>query len=187
MTHPRPSWLRLCQEVAVPRQLALGIFFLRLFGDRDRTRRREERLCRCAVGTVGRALRGFLAARGLHLVPGYERHDLKHVLFGFGTDPPDEMRMQAYMWGNAPLGLDSALGVLFLVWTPDIWRELPALCRRGRAAPRLDRLDFDAVMDADLEGLRQRLGIVALDPEAGIVGLVAARSAGAIDAHHDGV
>ncbi len=159
MIDRRPRWLRLCHEVAFPRQLAFGIFFLRLFGDRARTHHRQERIRHCAEGTVGHALHAFLQARGLHLVPGYERHDLKHVLLGFGTDAPDEMRMQAYMWGNAPLGLDSALGLLFLVWTPDIWSELPALCRRGRAAPSLHRLDFDAVLDVDLVALRQQLGL----------------------------
>ena len=39
---------------------------------------------------------GHVGPAAQHLVPGYERHDLKHVLLGYTTDATEEMQMQAF-------------------------------------------------------------------------------------------
>lgn len=69
-------------------------------------------------GTLGKDIGACLKRNGLRLVPGYESHDLKHVLLGFKMTPVDEIRLQAFMLGNGNHTLPSfaifIFGALFL-------------------------------------------------------------------------
>jgi hypothetical protein len=108
---------------------------------------------------VGHALVAFLDAHGHRLVPGYERHDLKHVLLGYSTSPPDEMRMQAFMTGNAGFGRESLMALCFLPWTPDAWPSLPRHYVAGRYAARAGGRDVAATAPESLADLQRQLGL----------------------------
>lgn len=155
----RRRYLRFGHDVAFPRQLAFGVSFLRLFGDVHAARRLGERLRTLPEGTVGKALADFMDHEGLAFVPGYFRHDLKHVLLGYSTHPSDEMRMQAFMTGNAGWRRESFLALLFLPWTPDAWPDLPRHYRLGQRARPLSGLDLEVVVHLDLVAFRRSLGI----------------------------
>ena len=47
--------------------------------------------------TVGNDLARMLDAKGLKLIPGFERHDLNHLILGYGMEPEEELCMQAYL------------------------------------------------------------------------------------------
>lgn len=74
-------------------------------------------------GTLGKDIAGCLKRNGLRLVPGYESHDLKHVLLGFKMTPVDEIRLQAFMLGNGNHTLASfAIFIFGALFLPDMWR-----------------------------------------------------------------
>ncbi|WP_425641056.1 hypothetical protein ACPUEK_13505 [Marinomonas gallaica] len=50
--------------------------------------------------TLGKALYNFLNSRNLGYLPKYEEHDTYHVLLGYGTSVTEELKLQAFMWGN---------------------------------------------------------------------------------------
>ena len=37
----------------------------------------------------------MLDEKGLKLIPGFERHDLNHLILGYGMEPEEELCMQA--------------------------------------------------------------------------------------------
>lgn len=49
--------------------------------------------------TVGHDLAHMLDSRGLKLIPGFTKHDLDHLILGYGMHP-EELCMQAYLIGN---------------------------------------------------------------------------------------
>jgi len=51
-------------------------------------------------GSLGRELYNFLHGRGLGYLPKYEVHDAYHALLGYGTTVTEELKLQAFMWGN---------------------------------------------------------------------------------------
>lgn len=148
-------------QVAFPRQLAFGVYFLRLGGDEREAARRVERWRTLPEGTIGRELVRFLDAGGLTLVPRYERHDLKHAILGYSQSPADEMRMQAFMTGNAGWRLESWLALLFLPWTPDAWADLPRHHWTGRNTRRISGLDLEQAVRWNLHEYRQQIGLDA--------------------------
>lgn len=76
-------------------------------------------------GTLGKDIAECLQRNGLRLVPGYESHDLKHVLLGFKMTPVDEIRLQAFMLGNGNYTLPSfAIFIFGALFLPDLWRRL---------------------------------------------------------------
>lgn len=162
------GWLRWCHGVMFPRQLAFGVWFLQWIHDREAAKALPGRLAPLPRGSIGHALLQFVQANGLKFVPGYERHDLKHVLLGYGLDAPDEMRMQAFMTGNAGWSIESALALLFVVWTPDVWRELPQHYRAGKLARPLRGWRILEVAGRDLAEARRALGLVAAWRGAGL-------------------
>ncbi|MGI4871586.1 MAG: hypothetical protein ACRYFX_10455 [Janthinobacterium lividum] len=90
------------------------------------------------AGTLGKDIADCLEKNGLRLVPGYESHDLKHVLLDFKMTPVDEIRLQAFMLGNgnySPVSLVIFIfGALFL---PDLWGTFYQDFTNGRRAAPL--------------------------------------------------
>lgn len=152
--------LRLFHEVMFPKQLAFGVFFLKLFGKKNYCKQLKIRLLDCEAGTVGHELKGFMDTNGFEFVPHYEKHDLKHVLLGYGITAPEEMCMQAFMFGNA--GFRPAITLItfsFLIWTPDAWHDLPYHFLVGRFAKPVGGLRVEDLADRNLLELRQEIGL----------------------------
>lgn len=73
-------------------------------------------------GTLGKDISNCLEKNNLRLVPGYESHDLKHVLLDFKMTPVDEIRMQAFMLGNGNYTIPSfAIFIFGALLLPDLW------------------------------------------------------------------
>ena len=129
-----------------------------LFNDMDRYRDKVDDLRELKRGTLGKAIADSLDARGLTLVPGYESHDLKHTLLGFGMTPEDEVRMQAFMIGNRNYSVPSFLIFGFgAVLLPDLWPTLRTDFENGRRARRISRWTIERYAERDLEELRAGL------------------------------
>ena len=152
--------LRFFHTVMFPKQLAFGVFFLKLFGDKNYCKQLKTKLLDCPEGTVGHELRCFMDANSLEFVPHYEKHDLKHVLLGYGITAPEEMCMQAFMFGNAGFRpVITLITLTFLVWTPDAWRELPYHFLVGRFTRPVGGLRVEDLAHRNLLEIRQEIGL----------------------------
>lgn len=79
----------------------------------------------CKNGTLGKDVADCLDKHDLRIVPGYESHDLKHVLLDYKMTPVDEIRMQAFMIGNGNLSLPSLAIFLYgFILLPHKWIQL---------------------------------------------------------------
>ncbi|MEZ6126963.1 MAG: hypothetical protein R3C49_27920 [Planctomycetaceae bacterium] len=73
---------------------------LQLLVARSSCRQKMAAMRSLPVGTVGHDLAQLLDSKGLKLIPGFEKHDLDHLILGYDMTPEDELCMQAYVIGN---------------------------------------------------------------------------------------
>lgn len=167
MKHTYPFFKHLAYNHIFPAQLAFGVFFLNLFGNRKRLKALMSDLEYYPEGTLGKELWLLMKQKNLEFVPWYERHDLKHILLGYPQHAPDEIRMQAFMFGNAGFSFVHTLIFLaFVVWTPEVWPELPYHYRVGQLTAPIGDWRLEEVVDKDLSALRNDIGLEAARRQA---------------------
>jgi hypothetical protein len=84
-------------------------------------------------GSLGKEIALCLQQHQLCLIPGYESHDMKHVLLGYQMTGIDEIRMQAFMLGNGNRTFACYLFVAIgLPLMPQYWRQLIADFKKGK-------------------------------------------------------
>jgi ubiquinone biosynthesis protein Coq4 len=111
-------------------------------------------------GSTGRALRAFLEENGIDMLTHYERHDIKHVLFGYPPEEEGEVCLQSFMLGNGHLSFPVVATVLFgLLTMPFSWKAMRKAYRRGQHAASLDSVDWAALLPENLEAVRKRYEI----------------------------
>lgn len=106
--------------------------------------------------TVGHDLAKMLDARGLTLIPHFEKHDLKHLVLGYEMDTESELCMQAYLIGNGYLKLHCILFLGSGLLLPSLWKTLYAHFNKGRRSPSLSTLSFDDCLVEKTSILKQR-------------------------------
>jgi hypothetical protein len=150
-------------KYSVPEQLIRHAFFLSVWcleqcHDTARYQRQVATLSLLPAGTVGHELAASLLARDLTLVPGFESHDLKHVVLAYELEPVGEVRMQAFMLGNGNWTLPSCLIFLFgLLLLPQHWRLFRQDYRAGQRCLPLAALTIKDCQDHSLQELRRHL------------------------------
>lgn len=107
-------------------------------------------------GTLGKDIAACLKRNGLRLVPGYESHDLKHVLLGFKMTPVDEIRLQAFMLGNGNHTLPSfAIFIFGALFLPDLWRTFYKDFQDGRQARPVSSWTIEDYAHCNTAALRE--------------------------------
>jgi hypothetical protein len=96
--------------------------------------------------TVGNDLARMLDAKGLKLIPGFERHDLNHLILGYGMEPEEELCMQAYLVGNGYYKLHCCLFLSSAVLLPCLWKTLFAHYKLGKQSESLSSLSLQECM-----------------------------------------
>jgi len=107
-------------------------------------------------GTVGCDLAKMLDSRGLKLIPGFEKHDLNHLILGYDMTPEDELCMQAYLIGNGHWQLQCFLFLSSAVLLPGLWSELWDHYQLGRQSKPLASLTLKDCMDQNTEQAKQQ-------------------------------
>lgn len=116
-------------------------------------------------GTLGHDIAACLKGYRLRLVPGFESHDLKHVLLGFGMNPVDEIRLQAFMLGNGNLTFPSIAIFLFgALLLPDCWAQFYRDFCRGRNALPIRAWTVQEYASHDSDQLRAAIFRPSLQP-----------------------
>ncbi len=96
--------------------------------------------------TIGRELFQMLRDNNLKVIPKFETHDLKHLILGYGMTSIEEIKMQAYLFGN---GNKSIFCLLFLasgLLFPENWSEFIAEFKNGKRSVSIDNLSFEDVL-----------------------------------------
>lgn len=98
-------------------------------------------------GTIGYDLAQLLKENQLTIIPRFEDHDLKHLILGYGMTSMEEIRMQAYLFGNgnwSPFCLVFlATGLIF----PEEWKSFYIEFKKGRKGPNILELKVADCMD----------------------------------------
>ncbi len=105
--------------------------------------------------TVGNDLARMLDKKGLKLIPGFERHDLNHLILGYGIEPEEELCMQAYLVGNGYYKLHCCLFLSSGLLLPCLWKTLFAHYKLGKRSESLSSLSLKEIQSvcSDLNGL----------------------------------
>jgi hypothetical protein len=148
---------------SLPEQLIRHAFFLSVWcleqcHDMAPYQQKVAALSQLPKGTVGQSLAECLLARELTLVPGFESHDLKHVVLAYELEPVGEIRLQAFMLGNGNWTLPSILIFLFgLVLLPQHWRLFRQDFQAGQQCLPLATLQIEDCQHQPLSELRSQL------------------------------
>ncbi|NVO86723.1 hypothetical protein [Hymenobacter terrestris] len=148
---------------SLPEQLIRHAFFFSVWclehcHDMAPYHRQVATLSQLPEGTVGHELATCLLARELTLVPGFESHDLKHVVLAYELEPVGEIRMQAFMLGNGNWTLPSLLIFLFgLFLLPQHWRLFRQDYRAGQHCAPLAALAIEDCQHQPVQELRSQL------------------------------
>jgi ubiquinone biosynthesis protein Coq4 len=112
-------------------------------------------------GTLGRELALFLHANDLHLLRYYEKHDIKHVLFGYPSTEAGEVCLQFFMLGNGhvsfPVLITVTFGALFM---PEYYSLFAKAYKRGKQVPSMEQIDWFDLIPVQLKTTQQQLKLI---------------------------
>jgi hypothetical protein len=111
----------------------------------------QESLSSYPGGSLGHRLGQFLEVNRLQLLPGFESHDVAHVLLAYQTTAVEEVYLQWCLLGNgkrSPYCLFAAgMGALCF---PEHWGALRVAWRRGRSLRPFHHWHFEYLLREDL-------------------------------------
>ncbi len=119
---------------------------LQILFPRKRYEQKLQLLRSLPAHTVGNDLARMLDEKGLKLIPGFERHDLNHLILGYGMEPEEELCMQAYLVGNGYYKLHCCLFLSSGLLLPCLWKTLFAHYQLGKRSESLSTLSLDECM-----------------------------------------
>ena len=106
-------------------------------------------------GTLGSELAQFLDAQGFEFFPQFERHDVYHVLLGYGIEAEEEARMQFFLLGNGKHSLGVVLAVLgSVILLPEFLRSYYDAWLRGRSGRCIADWRFEYLLQETVVDLR---------------------------------
>ena len=115
----------------------------------------KESLLTLPENSLGHRVGAFLATHRLELLPGYENHDVCHVLLEYPTTAAAEATLQWHLLGNgkrSPFCWLAALsGGLFF---PEHWSDFYRAFRKGRQQVRFFDWLFADLLDEPISELR---------------------------------
>ncbi len=93
-------------------------------------------------GTIGKDLVVYLEKKKFTLMKNYERHDCKHIIFGYEMDQKGEGLMQFYFLGTGHYSLPVVTSVLaYLLLMPEEWSSFYREFKKGRCGKKINDLD----------------------------------------------
>jgi ubiquinone biosynthesis protein Coq4 len=110
--------------------------------------------------TLGKDLALYLQEKNFRLVPGYVRHDCKHILLGYEMNEEGEARMQFFFFGNGHYSLPVVMTVILCLFLmPDYWKKFIMEFRKGRYHKAFPDLDYSNAIRKDTAALRQKYNL----------------------------
>lgn len=108
--------------------------------------------------TVGNELWQVLNQQHLHLLPYYEKHDIKHVVIGFPFTDEGEVCLQFFMLANGRLSFPVIATVLYGVITmPEYYNSFRQAYRDGKMTADLKSVDWFSLMELPLHEVQKKI------------------------------
>ena len=127
----------------------------KMYGNQSYTEKLAE-MRNLPSGTIGKEVAQMLDDNNLTLIPKFETHDLKHLVLGYDMTTQDEIKMQAFLFGNGNRSIACLLflssGILF----PGMWNTYRQEYKKGTLAPSILDLSLDESMALSSEQLKSK-------------------------------
>lgn len=134
---------------------------IRFFKNSSVSRKQMEQLRKMPSGTIGNEIAKSLDYHKYDVVPGFESHDLKHIILGYKMNPLDEVRMQAFMIGNGNFAIPTLTIFIYgFILFPNKWRQFFQDFKLGLISKPIKHLTIDDVKNE-----------VALDYRESVIGV----------------
>ena len=113
-----------------------------------------ESLSQLPQGSLGQKLYDFFRNNNLKIEPRYEKHDVFHVISGYGVGVVNELAIVFFMLGNGKYSVFNlgAAPVALLLY-PDKWSDFYRQYKRGKRFAYLDAYDFEKQLSRDFNEL----------------------------------
>ncbi|MEL7221910.1 MAG: hypothetical protein AAGJ93_11365 [Bacteroidota bacterium] len=110
---------------------------------------------RMPPASLGAALGNFLQSNQLQLMPGFENHDIFHILLDYDTSAPQEVALQWCLLGNGKRSAYAILTALigFFIF-PEHWGLLRSAYKRGQRMRSFHHWYFEYLLREDLAKLQ---------------------------------
>lgn len=136
----------------------LSVWMIERFSNIKKYQQKVDKLNESEKGTLGKDIAECLIKNNLRLVPGYESHDLKHVLLDYKMNPVDEIRMQAFMIGNGNISIPSLAIFLYgFLLLPNKWRTFYNDFKSGLASQPIKHWQIEQYSNYYTTDLRKRV------------------------------
>ncbi|KAA3440133.1 hypothetical protein [Rufibacter hautae] len=136
----------------------LSVWIIERFSNVKKYEEIVDKLNELERGTLGKDIAECLISNKLRLVPGYESHDLKHVLLDYKMTPVDEIRMQAFMIGNGNISVPSLAIFLYgFLLLPNKWRIFYGDFKQGLASQSIKSWQIEQYSKYYTADLRKRV------------------------------
>ena len=134
----------------------IGPVHERLHSTRQPWNLQREDLLQYRKGTLAWRLGFFLQMEDLQPIPRAERHDVFHILLGFGTDVPEEAAMQFFRLGNGQRSLFAfGTSMLAAAVLPEQWVRFWKAYKKGKSAINIAHWDFQQLLNENFEDIRR--------------------------------
>lgn len=108
-------------------------------------------------GTLGKDLVEYLKKMNFTLLKNYERHDCKHIIFGYEMDEDGEAGLQFYFLGNGIYTVPVVTSVLaYCALMPDNWSKYYKEFKKGKLRKKKGKLNVDQYNYNELINLKTR-------------------------------
>lgn len=108
--------------------------------------------------TVGYNLFVFLKENDLHLLPYYEKHDIKHIVLGYPPTECGEVCLQCFMLANGRYTLPVLIAVVFGCLTmPEYWSQFWIAIKRGWNNKSLQQVTWFDLLPFSFKGIQSML------------------------------
>lgn len=110
--------------------------------------------------TIGYALGMHMRRNKIEFIPGFESHDIKHMLSGYSIEVSGEIKLAAFELGNGICSPTNFLVLLFGIFVaPDCWVQIIKAFRKGRNTEKFENLSSVAFLLRNLSEVRKELGL----------------------------
>lgn len=117
-----------------------------------------ENLSALPYETVGNELWQALNDNNLHLLPYYEKHDIKHVVLQYPFTEEGEVCLQFFMLANGRISFPVLATVLYGICTmPEYYSSFKKAYSRGKHAADLKDMNWFSIMELPLSSVQEQL------------------------------
>lgn len=114
----------------------------------------------CPENSVGKSVLNMLNENNLDVIPFFEDHDLKHLVLGYGMNSVEEIRMQAFLFGNGNRSFSCILFLLSGILLPSAWNLFYFDYKKGKNSPDILNLRLEECMNKSLSELKSIIEVV---------------------------